>query len=80
MADIHVEVLVEPFRENEPGPHVYAVVDTLAHAGLEPDFGPFATTCTGPIDAVSTAISDLIQSAVARGASAIQIRISTSNE
>ena len=75
MAQLHLEVLVEPFRENEPGPHVQAVVSALEHAGLRPDMGPFATTVDGDEDAVTGAIASLIRASVAAGATAVQLRV-----
>lgn len=75
MAQLHLEVLVEPFKENEPGPHVQAVVATLEAAGLEPDMGPFATTADGDQDRIADAIARLIRAGVDAGASAMQFRV-----
>ena len=36
-----MEILVEPFKENDPGPHVIAAVDAARAAGLDVDMGPF---------------------------------------
>jgi uncharacterized protein YqgV (UPF0045/DUF77 family) len=52
MATGHLEVLVEPFKESQPGPHVRAVVDTLTASGLTVDMGPFATSAHGDLAAV----------------------------
>ena len=75
MAHLHLEILVEPFRENEPGPHVQAVLSALEEAGLQPDMGPFATTVDGDGDVVTGAIAALIRSSVDAGASALQLRV-----
>lgn len=75
MAKTRVEVLVEPFKENDPGPHVYAVLDALERAGLHPDMGPFATTAEGNTDVVAAALGDVVRSGAEAGATAIQIRI-----
>jgi len=32
MPDPRIEVLVEPFRENDPGPHVTAVIECMEQA------------------------------------------------
>ncbi|MEP1124528.1 MAG: thiamine-binding protein [Ilumatobacter sp.] len=69
------EVLVEPFRENDPGPHVSAAIDVLAAAGLSPDMGPFATETLGDLDATIAAITDLLRASFAAGADAVQVRI-----
>lgn len=80
MAQLHLEILVEPFRENEPGPHVQAVLAALEDAGLHPDMGPFATTVDGEEDAVTGVIAALISSSVSAGASALQLRVEVLDE
>jgi uncharacterized protein YqgV (UPF0045/DUF77 family) len=75
MADAHLEVLVEPFRENDPGPHVTAVINAATAAGLSAEMGPFATTVTGDVDQLAGAVADMIRAGFAEGASALQIRI-----
>ena len=75
MADAHLEILVEPFRENNPGPHVTAVLDAAAAAGLTADMGPFATTIDGDVDKLAGAIADMIRAGFRNGATALQLRI-----
>ncbi|MBT4984216.1 MAG: hypothetical protein HOJ85_07800 [Ilumatobacter sp.] len=75
MADAHLEILVEPFRENDPGPHVAAVLDAAAAAGLTADMGPFATTIDGDVDQLAGAIADMIRAGFRNGATALQMRI-----
>lgn len=69
------EVLVEPFRENDPGPHVTAAIDVLEDAGLSPDMGPFATETVGDLDATIEAVARLLRASFAAGADAVQVRI-----
>lgn len=78
MANAHLEVLVEPFRENNPGPHVSAVIDAVSAAGLSAEMGPFATTVDGDIDQLADAVADMIRAGFANGATALQIRLETS--
>jgi len=75
MEVVRVEVLVEPFRENAPGPHVAAVIDALERAGLSTEMGPFATTATGSARDVATAAEAMIAAGFAAGATAVQIRV-----
>jgi len=75
MANIHIEVLVEPFKENDPGAHVLAAVNALAEAGLSPEMGPFSTTVAGDVDVVTEALKESIRDGVNHGATAFQFRI-----
>ena len=75
MAAVHVEVLAEPFRENDPGAHVAAVVEALNGSGLDADMGPFATTASGDLDTVAAAVAALLRSSFDAGATAIQLRV-----
>lgn len=75
MADAHLEVLVEPFRESDPGPHVTAVISAAEAAGLDAEMGPFATSIDGDIDRLAGAVADMIRAGFAEGATAMQIRV-----
>lgn len=70
-----LEVLVEPFAENDPGPHVTAAIEAIEAVGLVPDMGPFATITEGGFDQVMLAMNALTQAGFLAGADAIQIRI-----
>lgn len=75
MAGVRLEVLIEPFRENDPGLHVTAAIGVLDGAGLDPDMGPFATSAEGDIDEVATAVAEVLRSAFGNGATSVQIRV-----
>lgn len=75
-----LEVLVEPFEENHPGPHVLATVNAIAATGMTPDMGPFATTASGTLDQTIDAAAALVRAAFANGADAVQLRIERSDE
>ena len=75
MADGHLEVLVEPFKESQPGPHVRAVIETLTEAGLPVEMGPFSTTASGPLGTVVDAVHSLLTAGFEAGATSIQIRV-----
>ncbi len=77
MPNAHLEVLVEPFRENDPGPHVSAVLEAATAAGLEPDMGPFATEIRGDIDVLAAALADMIRAGFSAGATAMHLRLET---
>ena len=70
-----LEVLVEPFTVNDPGPHVTAAIDAIEAAGLVADMGPFATITEGSFDQVLVAMNALTAAGFIAGADAIQIRI-----
>ena len=75
MPEARLEMLVEPFRENAPGPHVTAVIDAAAAAGLDADMGPFATTADGELDALIEGAAAMLRAGFAAGATAIQLRV-----
>lgn len=75
MIDVRMEILVEPFRENDPGPHVTAVVDAARATGLDVDMGPFATTVSGELAEVIAASSAMMSAGFEAGATAIQLRL-----
>jgi len=75
MEGARLEVLVEPFRENDPGPHVTAAIDVLDQAGLGPDMGPFATSAEGQLDQIADAVAALLRAAFANGATSVQLRV-----
>lgn len=72
---VHVEVFVEPFKENEPGRHVIAAVDALSRAGLGPEMGPFATTAEGGLDQVLAVVRPLLEESFRAGATAVSLRV-----
>ena len=74
--DVHLELLVEPFEEGRPGPHVLAALEALEAAGLAVDLGPFASTATGEVSAVAGAISEVVTASVGAGATRITVQLS----
>ena len=77
MSDARLEMLVEPFKENDPGPHVRAALDAAAAAGLDVDMGPFATTAEADLDTVIDAAAAMLRAGFAAGATSIQLRVET---
>lgn len=73
MADAQLELLVEPFKESEPGPHVTAVVAVLEEAGLSAEMGPFSTTVDGDLDVLLGVIGRVSEAAFEAGATRIRI-------
>jgi uncharacterized protein YqgV (UPF0045/DUF77 family) len=77
MTVARLEMLVEPFKENDPGPHVTAVVDAATAAGLDVDMGPFATTVESDLDSIIDAATAMLRAGFANGATSIQLRVDT---
>lgn len=75
MTGARVEVLVQPFRENDPGPHVTAAVEALRAGGLNPDMGPFATTAEGELETVAETIAAMLRAAFANGATSVHLQV-----
>jgi len=72
-----LEILVEPFVENDPGPHALTIVEAARQAGLEVDLGPFATVVTGELSALTELLSTATAASLTAGATALQIRLET---
>lgn len=72
---VAVEFLVEPFNEGRPGPHVKAAIDAFEGAGLRPVVGPFSSAAEGDLDAVASAVAEMIKRSVVAGADSIRIRV-----
>lgn len=70
-----LEILVEPFKEDDPGPHVMAVLDVLNRSGFVVQMGPFSTTAEGPMDQLVGALEPMMVAGFAAGASSIQARL-----
>lgn len=75
MAQVRLEVLVEPVRENDPGEHVLSALRVLEGHGLTVEMGPFASTVEGDLATVASAVGEMIASSVDAGASALQFRV-----
>ncbi len=72
--DATAEILVQPFKENDPGPHVLAVWAVLTDAGLDLEIGPFATTVRASLAELADVISPAVEAGFGAGASSIQVR------
>lgn len=73
---VHVELLVEPFQEGRPGPHVVAALEALKAAGLEVELGPFASTSVGDLADVATALAEVVIASMGAGATRIAVQVS----
>jgi len=73
--DVTAEFTIEPFVEGTPGAHVIAALDAVRDAGLEPVIGPFGSSVTGEIGAVSAAVGQLIEAATAAGATTVSVQV-----
>ena len=71
----HLEILVEPFKENHPGPHVDAVLAVVKRAGLIADMGPFSTTVNGDIETLTSIVQELMTAGFNAGADRISVAI-----
>ncbi|NNF54948.1 MAG: hypothetical protein HKN03_10955 [Acidimicrobiales bacterium] len=76
MATGVLEILVEPFKENDPGPHVKAVLNVLTENDLTIDMGPFSTLVEGDLDQLVAILEHLVSAGFQAGATSIQTRIS----
>ncbi len=77
---IAAEFLVEPFVEDAPGPHVDAAIAAVVKAGLDVEFGPFASTASGSVTDVAAAVGDMIRASMAAGATRLRIHVGEDTE
>ncbi len=70
------EFTIEPFVEGSPGPHVAAGLDAVRAAGFDPIIGPFGSSVTGSIEAVTAAVAALLEAATAAGATRVSLQLS----
>lgn len=70
-----LELLIEPFKENAPGPHVTAVMDMLAEHDVAVDMGPFSTTVDGELGQLSDLAPAIYRTAFDAGATSVQMRL-----
>jgi len=75
MAHGQIEILVEPFKENDPGPHVRAVIAALGDANLQADMGAFSTTVSGDLESIIDALPSLLRAGFESGATSVQLRV-----
>ncbi|MGZ4710528.1 MAG: thiamine-binding protein [Acidimicrobiales bacterium] len=73
--DVTAEFTIEPFVEGTPGSHVRAALDAVRAAGLEPVIGPFGSSVTGELGAVSAALAQMVEAATAAGATTVSVQV-----
>ncbi|QGK70138.1 hypothetical protein GIY23_11915 [Allosaccharopolyspora coralli] len=73
---LRAEFTTEPFEtEGEPPSHALAARDCLEKTGLRADFGPLGTSTTGEQATVVSALSSVIDTALAHGAHQITLQV-----
>lgn len=75
MNDVRLEMLVEPFREDQPGQHVLAAVGAVEQTGLSIEMGPFASIADGDLDTVLDAVSAALRAGFEQGAERISVNV-----
>ena len=75
MTTAHLEMLVEPFREDQPGPHVLAAVGAIEKGGLTVEMGPFASNAVGELELVLDAVAAALKAGFAQGAERISVSV-----
>ena len=72
------DLLVEPFVDGAPGPHVTAACEAFDRHDLSVELGPFASFAAGDLEPMADAIADMIRAAMSEGASSIRLRVAAS--
>jgi len=73
--DVTAEFTIEPFIDGTPGAHVLAALEAVRDVGLEPSIGPFGSSITGDLTAVSAAVARLLEAATAAGATRVSLQL-----
>ncbi|MCZ7529483.1 MAG: thiamine-binding protein [Acidimicrobiia bacterium] len=72
---LRAEFTVEPFITGDRGTHGEAALDAVESSGLDFDDGPFGTTLTGDDDAVIATVRQVLERAMARGATRVSLQL-----
>lgn len=75
MSTGRIEILVEPFKEGDPGPHVLAVLKVLDDDRFEVEMGPFSTIAEGSLDELRAVVGQIHDAGFGAGATSIQTRL-----
>ena len=69
------EFMIEPFKEDAPGPHVMEAVEAVRSLGFDPEMGPFGTSIQGDPAAVIAALQEMLDTAYRAGASRVSLQV-----
>lgn len=72
---LRLEFFVEPLTEGRPGKHVRRAIEAVQARGLSVEVGPFGNVTSGSAQAVTEAIADLVQGALAANASRVSLQV-----
>ncbi len=75
MSRCTVDFVIEPFKEDAPGPHVMSGIKAIEASGLNVSMGPFGSTVSGTVDEVSDAIGAMVTAAVRDGANRVLVEV-----
>jgi uncharacterized protein YqgV (UPF0045/DUF77 family) len=75
MSNCTVDFVIEPFKEDAPGPHVMSGIKAIEASGLSVLMGPFGSTVSGTVDEVSGAIGAMVIAAAHDGANRVLVEV-----
>ena len=75
MAGARVEFTVEPFEVGALGPHVRAALAAAEALGGPVDVGPFASSVDVPQAGAAQLVHDVVQAALANGATRVAVQV-----
>lgn len=73
---LHVEFLIEPFVEGQPGRHVTAAIDAAESLGAVVDVGPFGSSCDVDEHRLPDVLAAVGREAFAHGATHVNLQVS----
>lgn len=78
MAVVRIEFTVEPFVDGHPGAHVLAAWHAVEARGCELEAGPFSSLVDVDEAQAHDVIADLLQAALASGATRVALQVERS--
>jgi uncharacterized protein YqgV (UPF0045/DUF77 family) len=79
MSEYRAEFMIEPFIEGSLGPPVVAGIKAVTDRGFDPRIGAFGTTIEGDADPIVAALAQMLDAAMAAGATRVTVQIEHRN-
>jgi len=75
MSGYRAEFMIEPFVEGSLGPPVIAGIEAVTDQGFDPRVEAFGTTIEGDADPIIRALANMLNAAMAAGATRVTVQV-----